>query len=285
LNKSKVIMLLIGFMFFLVITTTLLLYRLNLPIRQCIGVIHIDGEIATHSTKTLFSQTDTDSESLVKFIHKLNKRPDIKAVVFIINSPGGSVVASDEIYRSIRALNKPSVAYIEEMGTSGAYYVSLGTDEIIAHPNALTGSIGVISMFTNYEGLLHKLGIKTVIIKSAEHKDFMNPTKELNPEEKEIMQHIINQVYAQFVDLVKERRKGKINVQNLKIITDGRIFTGKDAYDLGLIDKLGTKEDAIKEANRLAGTENLEECDLTYNSNSFSLLNNVVSRTIGLYFK
>ncbi len=276
------------------IALILLLTSRVFPLRQCVGVAYIKGEITTDGTPPSFmNEGNPGSEEIAKRIRELNDRPDVKAVVFVIDSPGGSVVASKEIYNAIRDLKKPKVAYIREMGTSGAYLVSLAADEIVANPDSLTGSIGVISIIMNYKGLADKLGINITTIKTGKHKDFFSPTKEVSEEEIEIMESIINETFKEFVDLVKERRKGRLKLSKLSTITDGRIFSGRQAYELGLVDVLGDKDKAIEEAGKLAGIENPDVCEIDLSGGSppslfsgiFGAFGYLYERGVGIYLK
>lgn len=286
--------LMLAFGLFFITSMLLLTSQLGFPLRQCVGIAYIKGEITVDGTRpTLIDEGSAGSEEIAERIRNLNKRPDIKAVVFVIDSPGGSVVASKEIYNAIMDLSKPKVAYIREIGTSGAYLVSLAADEIVANPDSLTGSIGVISIIMNYKELANKLGINVTTIKTGQHKDFFSPTKEVDEEEIAIMQSIINETFKEFVDLVKERRKGKLKLYKINEITDGRIFSGRQAYKLGLVDVLGDKDKAIDEAKKLAKDENLDVCEIDLSGNSppslfsgiFNLFRPLYESRVGIYLK
>lgn len=219
---------------------------------KCVAVVNIDQELAVDGTpSSLLSAGTPGSEDIADTIDSLNNRDDVGAVLFVVNSPGGSVVATHDIYNSVKSLNKPKVAYFREVAASGAYYLSTGTDYIISDPDALTGSIGVITTVTDLSGLLDKLGINVTEVKSAPHKDIGSEFRNMTPEEQTIMQNLINDVYGEFKSVVMENRKGKLNMADFDNITDGRVFDGRQALKEGLVDAVGTKKDAIMKAAEL----------------------------------
>ncbi len=196
-----------------------------------------------------------DSKSTVREIRKYADNPSVKAVLVRIDSPGGGVVASQEIYEELKWLKeKKQKKVVASMGTvaaSGGYYVACASDWIVANPGTLTGSIGVIMEFANLEGLFKKIGVEGVVIKSGKHKDIGSPFRSLTKDEKDILQAIIDDVYAQFISAVVDGRKMK--PEAVKELADGRIFTGRQAKELKLVDELGTMQDAINITARLAG--------------------------------
>ncbi|MEK6656015.1 MAG: signal peptide peptidase SppA [Nitrospirota bacterium] len=196
-----------------------------------------------------------DSKSTVREIRKYADNPSVKAVIVRIDSPGGGVVASQEIYEELKWLKeKKQKKVVASMGTvaaSGGYYVACASDWIVANPGTLTGSIGVIMEFANLEGLFKKIGVEGVVIKSGKHKDIGSPFRSITKDEKELLQAIIDDVYAQFISAVADGRKMK--PEAVKELADGRIFTGRQAKELKLVDELGTMQDAINITARLAG--------------------------------
>lgn len=194
-----------------------------------------------------------NSEEIVKQIKKYAKSKGVKAIVFYIDSPGGGVSASEEIYQELKKARekKPVIALMGSVAASGGYYVSLGATKIVANPGTITGSIGVIAQFPNLSKLFDKIGVDFEIIKSGKFKDSGNPYRGLTDEERKYLQNLIDDVYGQFVNHVVEERKMK--KEEVLKIADGRVFTGKQAYELGLVDTLGTLEDAIKIAANMAG--------------------------------
>lgn len=180
----------------------------------------------------------------------------IKALVIRINSPGGTVTASDVLYHELatfKAKRKiPIVAAIMDLGASGGYYVAVAADHIIAHPTSVTGSVGVIMLRVNAEGLLQKIGVETSAIKSGEKKDIGSPLRPMSEEERAIFQGMIDGFYARFLEVVAVGR-GVIPAERLKTIRDGRVLTGPQAKELGLVDQIGYLDDAITQARKLAG--------------------------------
>ncbi len=195
-----------------------------------------------------------DSRALVKQFKYYAEDRSIKAVVFRVDSPGGGVAASQEIYeqvRKVRKAGKPVVVSMGSVAASGGYYVSCGADSIVANPGTTTGSIGVILEATNVAGLLKKLGVRVDVVKSGKFKDTGSPFRKMTDEEKAYLQRYIDNAYHQFVRVVSKERH--IPESKVLKIADGRIFTGEQALKLGLVDKLGTYEDAIQLAAKMAG--------------------------------
>lgn len=178
---------------------------------------------------------------------------DIRAIVLRVDSPGGAVAPSQEIYEEIKKTvkEKPIVVSMGAVAASGGYYISAPASRIIANPGTLTGSIGVIMEIPNIKGLMDKIGIKTEVIKSGRYKDLASIFKEMEPEQRRIIQSVLDDVHEQFIKAVADGRK--IPIEELRKIADGRIFTGSQALNLGLVDELGNIEDAVKKAAELAG--------------------------------
>ncbi|MFN3135369.1 MAG: signal peptide peptidase SppA [Candidatus Kryptonium sp.] len=194
-----------------------------------------------------------NSEDIIKQIKKYVKSSAVKAIVVYVDSPGGGVSASEEIYQELKKARekKPVVVSMGSVAASGGYYVSLGASKIVANPGTITGSIGVIAQFPNLKKLFDKVGVEFEVIKSGKFKDSGTPYRGLTDEEKRYFQSVIDDVYEQFIDHVVEERKMKRD--DILKIADGRVFTGRQAFEMGLVDTLGTLEDAIKIAGNLAG--------------------------------
>ncbi|VVC03523.1 Peptidase family S49 [Candidatus Bilamarchaeum dharawalense] len=221
---------------------------------KCVAVMEINQPLVTEgASPSLLTSGIAGSEEIANNIDRLNKRDDVGAVVIVFNSGGGSVVATREIYDSVKALNKPKVAYFREVAASGAYYIATGTDYIVSNPNALTGSIGVITTIAEMQDLFEKIGINTTVIKSGKFKDIGSPYREMTPEEQQLLQAVNEEVYNEFKSIVVENRGSKLDMSKFENITDGRIMTGRQALKVGLVDQTGTKKDAIMKAAQLAG--------------------------------
>ena len=188
---------------------------------------------------------------------KAGRDPKVRALVVRINSPGGTVTASDIIFRELqefkRASGVPVVASMMDVAASGGYYIALAADTIVAHPTTVTGSIGVIMISLNAEGLMQKIGVATATIKSGERKDMGSPFRALTAEERAIFQSVIDDLYRQFVAKVVDRRK--IPAATAAALADGRIYTAEQALGHKLVDRIGYIPDALEAARRAAGLD------------------------------
>lgn len=204
----------------------------------------------------------------------------IKAVLLRINSPGGTVTASDIIYHEIEQFKKasgvPVIACIMDLGASGGYYVAVSADKIVAHPTTVTGSIGVIMLNLSVEGLMQKIGVKDTSIKTGEHKDMGSPLKTMTEEEQKIFHGVLDDMYQKFLAVIVKNRQG-LSMEKLRPLADGRIYTARQALELGLIDQIGYLDDAVslaKEASGLtAARVIMYHRPGTYKNNLYSQLN------------
>lgn len=194
-----------------------------------------------------------DARDIVDELKGYVKDPAIKAIVLRVDSPGGAVAPSQEIFEEVKKAvsNKKVVASMGTIAASGGYYVASPADWILANPGTITGSIGVIMEIPNIEGLMGKVGIKTQVIKSGRHKDLASAFREMQDDDRLILQGVIDDVYRQFVEDVAEARG--MDVEEVIKLADGRIFTGRQAFELGLVDELGGLEKAIMVSAKLAG--------------------------------
>lgn len=200
--------------------------------------------------------TIISSESIVRQFKKYAKDDNVKAIILRINSPGGGVAATQEMYEIIKRTRdggKPVIVSMGSIAASGGYYSACGSSYIFANPGTLTGSIGVIINLMSFKDLAEKIGIKETTIKSGELKDAGNPFKVLSERDSLYFQDIIDNSFQQFFDVVATERR--IDREKLKEIANGRVFTGSQALDLGLIDELGTFDDAVKYAADKVGIE------------------------------
>lgn len=196
----------------------------------------------------------TSSQSIVRQFKRYRENVGVRAIVFRIESPGGGVSASQEIYEEVkktRKYGKPVVVSMGSVAASGGYYVALGADRIVANPGSITGSIGVISQFMHVNGLLDKIGVSSTTIKSGALKDAGSPFRPMTAEDRKYFQEMIDDVHDQFITAVADERK--MPKERVKRIADGRVFTGRKALALGLVDTLGTYQDAVRIAADLAG--------------------------------
>jgi protease-4 len=188
-------------------------------------------------------------------LDKAAKDKRVKALVLRINSPGGTVCGSDEVLHELLAFkqekNLPVVACLMGVAASGGYYVAQAADTIIAHPTGITGSIGVLSMKLNLKGLMDKVGVDGEVVKSGQWKDFWSPFRAATPAEKQMMQGIIDNFYESFVEVVVQGRK--LEPDQVRRVADGRIFTASQAKALGLVDRVGYLDEAVKLAQQQAG--------------------------------
>lgn len=225
-----------------------------------VALIHVGGVINDVTTGLTGSAAPIDS--LVTRLDMARKDTNVKAVVLRINSPGGSVTASDVMYREIRRFRdetgKPVVASFGEIAASGGYYISLATDHIVAHPTTITGSIGVIIPNVNISLTLTKFGVRTNNIVSGPNKAMGDPLSPPNLDHEQLFQAMVDQFYERFRTLVIERRSfaaQPIDAARVNDLTDGRVVTGADAIEAGLVDSLGSIHDAFDVAKQLAGIE------------------------------
>ena len=216
----------------------------------------ITGSSLTGSSKIAVVEIEgviTQSKNVIKILNQYKKNNHIKAIIIRIDSPGGGVGPSQELHEELMKLREKKIiiASMGSVAASGGYYIACAAHKIFANPGTITGSIGVIIEFANIEELLGKIGLKSVVIKSGQYKDILSPTRELQKNEKQLVQGVIDNIHGQFVDAVALGR----NLPRTKIaeIADGRIFSGEQAKSLGLVDELGNLEDAISYAAEKAG--------------------------------
>lgn len=207
-----------------------------------VGLVRITGLIA-------------ESESAIEQIRKFARDDSIQAIVLRVNSPGGGVGPSQEIYEEVRKLRgkKVVVTSMGALAASGGYYIACASEKIYANPGTITGSIGVIMNFVNVRDLVEKIGIRGMVVKSGEYKDIGSPVRDMKPGERRLLQGVIDNVHAQFVNAVAEGRG--LDRKQVLAIADGRIFSGEQARELGLVDTLGNLQDAVEEAGRMAKIE------------------------------
>ncbi len=205
-----------------------------------VGVVEVTGVIL-------------DSKEIIENIKTFREDKTVKAIVLRIDSPGGGVGPSQEIFHEVRKTikKKKVVASLGAVAASGGYYIAAGANGVVANPGTITGSIGVIMGYTNFQEVFQKIGLTPVVIKSGEFKDIGSPVREMTETEKKILQDFVDRVHRQFVN---DASKGRgVDFEKMLALADGRIFSGEEAKELGLIDRLGNLEDAVAWAGHLGG--------------------------------
>jgi protease-4 len=215
---------------------------LSLLTGEGVGVLQVEGTIE-------------DSHAVLSELKRFREAPWIKAIVIRIDSPGGAVAPTQEIFEEIQKMKtkKPMIASMGGMATSGGYYIASACDQIVANPGTLTGSIGVIMQLGNLEELMKKIGVRPYNVKSGANKDIGSPFQPLSPDGKAILQSLVDNVHGQFVGAVARGRG--MDEAAVKRLADGRVYSGAQAKELGLVDHLGNIEDAIALAAKRAGLE------------------------------
>ncbi len=226
-----------------------------------VGVIRLDGVISADSGPTAFSAGGIDPVSTVELLQSADEDPGIDAVVLRVNSPGGSPAASWEIYQAVSQMQKPVVVSVADVAASGAYYFASPADVIMAAPTSEVGSIGVILMAQDLEGLLEKVGIRYTVLTRGEHKDIGSPARAMTDEEKRILQEQVDMIYERFIADVADGRAG-LDADQVRELATGLTYPGEEALRLGLIDELGSYTDALDVAADLAGLD-LEDYGVT----------------------
>ncbi len=226
------------------ILINLLFPDLDLSTDDRIALIRVEGVIL-------------DSQTTIGELKRFSENPSVKAIVIRIDSPGGGVVPSQEIYNAVKRVrskhNKAVIASMGSVAASGGYYIAAATDRIVANPGTLTGSIGVIMETANVEGLLQKIGVEGVVIKSGKYKDVGSPLRKMSTEERGLLQGVMDDVHKQFIEAVAEGRS--LELRAAQALADGRIFTGRQAKEAKLVDELGDLEEAIQLAAEVVGIE------------------------------
>lgn len=252
-----------------------------------VAVIPVEGEI--------FESRDT-----IDLLHRYADNTTVRAIVFRINSPGGAIGPSQEIFQEIlkvrKSSGKPIVASFDNVAASGGYYIGSACDEIISNPGTITGSIGVILQWMEVKDLLTWAKMKPETIISGDKKDAGSPFRDLTDEERAYLQRITTQLHQQFIKAVLTGRKGRIAQADLTRIADGRVFTGEEALTLKLVDRLGNLDDAVTAAAKLAGLRGKPSVlyprkrkntllDLLTDTESKTLVDRVVSRRAGFLYR
>lgn len=220
-------------------------------------LIDISGMLTTGKASGILEEPSLPAR-IKEELTKAEEDKHVKAIILRINTPGGSVTASDLVYHELKVFKKkravPVIAAIMDLGTSGGYYIAMAADHILAHPSTITGSIGVIMVTMNAEGLLEKVGVQPAAIVSGPKKSMGSPFRPMNDEERDIFQGTIDHLFEQFVSVVKEGRPG-LSMEQIRTVADGRIFTAEIAKSKGLVDSIGYLDEAIDLAKKEANLE------------------------------
>ena len=222
-----------------------------------VAVVPVVGTIASADSTVPGTQPPVTPEGLADALRQAAEDQSVAAVVLEVNSPGGGVTASDEMHQSIldfkKSSGKPVVVSMGDTAASGGYYVSTAADKIVANKTTLTGSLGVIFLLTNISELADKYGVKQEVVKSGKFKDMGSSFRELTPEEREILQSIVNESYDEFVEVIVKGRG--LPEERVREIADGRVYSGEQARELGLVDSFGDLDEAAEISEDLAGVD------------------------------
>jgi protease IV len=207
-----------------------------------IAVVELDGVIG-------------DDQAFLHDVRRLRRDRTVRGWVIAINSPGGVVAPSQSIYQTLLHLRAeddvPVVASIGSVGASGGYYVALGADSIMALPGSITGSIGVLMEYPNVGVLMERLGVRMEVVKAGDQKDIASPFRDMEPEHREILEALVEDVHDQFIEAVARARG--MSVETVRTLADGRVLSGRQAHGIGLVDRLGNRDEAIALAGEMAG--------------------------------
>lgn len=221
-----------------------------------VALIDVSGLIVNEHIGPLFGDSENPVSLFSEKLDAAARDANVKAVVLRINSPGGTVQATEAMYNYLRRFRKqagkPVIACITDVGASGGYYLACGSQRILCQPSSITGSIGVMIQTVNFEGTMKMLGIKVDAVTSGELKAMGSPLKKLTEQERQIFQDMVNEFYEQFVQVVAEGRSG-LDADKVRKLADGRVLTGRQAVQAGLVDQIGYLQDAVADAKKAAG--------------------------------
>ncbi len=239
-----------------------------------IALIPISGFIAIGSSDSLLSSPIASSDVIVDFIEKADADESVKAIILEINSPGGNVVASKEISQAVEDADKPVIAWIREIGTSGAYWIASASDYIVSDPLSITGSIGVVLSYLEFSELMDEYGVKYEGITSGKYKDAGSPFKPLALDERQLLQKKVDLIHSYFIEEVKENR-GLDSAD----FGEASFYLGMEAKGLGLVDELGGKKEAIEKAKELANITDAEILRYERKQSFFEVISKLCSQS------
>ena len=228
----------------------------NLFEKAKIGLVEVEGVILS-------------SEEIISELKAHNSNPSVKGIILRINSPGGAVAPSQEIYTELLRIkeNKKVYASISSVAASGGYYIAVGTEKIFSNPGSITGSIGVIMQTFNLSGLMKTMGVESVVVKSAENKDIGSSFRKMTPEERVLIKSVIDDTLEQFIQAITQNRK--LSRSEVEKLADGRIFTGRQAKEKGLVDELASYQEVLKEIKKDLGLTEAQVVSAKKTTDSF----------------
>jgi len=266
MKKIAIIAVIFIFLIFISFGGAYLITKDDFDTGDKVAIVEVRGLISSAQSEGLFEVTGANPETIRRQIEKAENDPSVKAIVIKINSPGGTIVASEAISESIKNAEKPTVAWLGEIAASGGYYAASATDYIVADRGTMTGSIGVIFMFPQYDRLLDKIGVEMRVFKAGEFKDIGSPFRNMTESEEQIVDEWVQSAYDDFIEVVASNRG--LSSEYVREIAEGNIYTGKRAVELELADETGTFQDAIKIAGHMGGIDG-EPTTIEYTQRGF----------------
>ena len=273
MEKSKIFKIIIILLIFFAFSFTLAHNFNKVDFADKIVFIPIKGEIVSGNENGILDDGVSESSEIINYLDKANNDHNIKAIILEINSPGGSALASKEIVDKVKTINKPVIAWIRTVGASGAYWVASASDVIIADELSITGSIGVIGSYLEYEGLMKKYGVTYERLVTGKYKDMGTPFKELTQEERDLLKKKLNMIHNIFSKDVSNNRK-----KDLSSYSTGEFFLGLEAKEIGLVDYLGGREFAINMSKELAHISKAELVTFQQRKGFLSSLDKYISK-------
>lgn len=250
----------------------------NIAMGDTIAVIPVYGEIA-YSADSASSYTNPDD--IKNLIQEANDDMSVSAIVLDVNSPGGTPVASEEIMQAIKNSKKPVVTWISDTGTSGAYLASSASDKIVASPSSWVGSIGVILQLTDLSEMYRQMGVNKYALKAGQYKDLGADYRNITPDERKMLQSMVDEEYDYFISIISQNRN--LTKDYVKSIAEGKIYTGRQALKLKLVDSLGGKDQAIQEAANMAGIGDYYQVITISPPNTFERILSGITSQLGYY--
>lgn len=266
MKKIAIVLLFILALIFISFGGAYLVTRDGIKIGDKVAVIEVHGVISSTESEGLLGVGGATPRNIRRQIERAEGDSSVKAILLEINSPGGTIVASEAIAEAVKDAKKPTVAWLGEIAASGGYYVASASDYIVADRGSMTGSIGVIFIFPQYESLLEKVGVKMRVIKAGKFKDIGSPYRNMTEEEEAIVNEWVQDAYNDFIQTVADNRN--LSSSYVRTIAEGNIYTGRRAVELKLADQTGTRQEAINIAGHMGGIEGKPNV-ITYRERGF----------------